>query len=126
MKTIICDIDGTLVTYKKDTLGIVKTPHDVLPGVIKHMNRWENEGCKIILMTGRRENLRKITEEELTKLGIPFDQLIMGCADSGRVLINDEGSKVKAHAVSLPRDKGFNDYDWREVGLTKLKLRKNN
>ena len=42
----------------------------------------------------------------------------MGYADSGRVLINDEGSKTKAHAVSLERDKGFKEYDWRKVGLT--------
>ena len=46
----------------------------------------------------------------------------MGYADSGRVVINDEGSRVKAHAVSLKRDKGFKDYDWREVGLTKMKF----
>ena len=30
--------------------------------------------------------------------------------------------RVKAHAVSLKRDKGFKDYDWREVGLTKMKF----
>ena len=45
--------------------------------------------------------------------------LLMGFADSGRVLINDVNSKgtVKAHAVSLPRDQGFDEYDWSEVGL---------
>jgi len=45
--------------------------------------------------------------------------LIMGCTDSGRVLINDlnfEG-KVKAHAVNLERDIGMTYYDWNEVGL---------
>ena len=120
MKTIICDIDGTLVSYKKDTKGIMNTPHDILPGVSEHLNKWENQGCKIILITGRRENLRKVTEEELTTLGLPFDLLIMGCADTGRVLINDEGSKVKAHAVSLKRDEGFINYDWSEVGLGKI------
>ena len=120
MKTIICDIDGTLVSYKKDTKGIMTTPHDILPGVSKHLNKWENQGCKIILITGRRENLRKVTEKELTKLGLPFDLLIMGCADTGRVLINDEGSKIKAHAVSLKRDEGFSNYDWSQVGLSKI------
>ena len=45
--------------------------------------------------------------------------LIMGFADTGRVLINDIGKQgqCKAHAVSLPRDQGFNEYDWGEVGL---------
>ena len=46
----------------------------------------------------------------------------MGYADGGRIIINDESSKVKAHAVSLQRDEGFINYDWREAGLTKLKL----
>jgi hypothetical protein len=43
----------------------------------------------------------------------------MGFADSGRVLINDINSKgkVKAHAVSLPRDQGFDEFDWTQVGL---------
>jgi hypothetical protein len=81
------------------------------------------EGCKIILITGRRESLRKKTEKDLQKFGIPYDILLMGYADSGRVLINDEGSKVKAHSISLKRNEGFINYDWREVGLTKLKLK---
>lgn len=118
MKTIICDIDGTLVKYRKNTKNIMMNPHLVLDGVIEKINHWENMGCRIILITGRRENLRKETEEALTKLGIPFDMLLMGFADTGRVLINDEGSKVKAHAVSLKRDSGFSDFDWSLVGLS--------
>ena len=117
MKTIICDIDGTIVKYHKNYLNMLTKGHIPLPGVIQRMNNWEKIGHKIILITGRRENLREITERELTNLGVPFDYLIMGCADQGRVLINDEGSKVKAHAVSLKRDEGFDNYDWSEVGL---------
>ena len=55
-------------------------------------------------MTGRSESLRKKTEEDLYMFGIPYDLLLMGHADTGRVVINDEGSKIKAHAVSLKRD----------------------
>ena len=86
------------------------------------MNQWELEGSRIILITGRRESLRDKTEKDLQFHGIPYDVLLMGYADSGRVVINDEGSKIKAHAVSLKRDEGFGTYDWGEVGLTKLKL----
>ena len=122
MKTIICDIDGTLIKYMGDNYGMLKGNVVALPGAVEHLNRWEQEGHKIILMTGRRESLRKKTEKDLEKLGIPYDLLLMGYADSGRIVINDEGSKLKAHAVSLPRDTGFVDYDWRDTGLTKLKL----
>ena len=41
----------------------------------------------------------------------------MGHADSGRILINDIGFQVKAHAVNVTRDAGWNDIDWGEVGL---------
>ena len=120
MKTIICDIDGTLVKYLGNTVGMTNGICDPLPGVVDHLNRWEQEGHKIILMTGRRESLRHITETDLQSLGIPYDLLLMGHADTGRVLINDEGSKVKAHAVSLKRDEGFLNEEWEKVGLTKL------
>jgi len=116
-KTIICDIDGTIVQYFKDTKGVIKKGHIPLPGVIEKINEWENMGHKIILISGRRENLRDITEKALTNLGIPFDMLILGCADSGRILINDQGKTCKAHAVSLFRDEGFEHFNWETVGL---------
>ena len=82
-------------------------------------NKWEAAGCRIILITGRRENLRELTEATLTDYGIPFDTLLMGYADTGRVLINDISftGKIKAHCVNLTRDEGFLNEDWREVGL---------
>ena len=122
MKTIICDIDGTIFKYLGGTPQVINGKTEPLPGVIEQMNQWEMEGSRIILITGRRESLRKKTENDLQRFGIPYDILLMGYADSGRVVINDEGSRVKAHAVSLKRDKGFKDYDWREVGLTKMKF----
>ena len=122
MKTIICDIDGTIFKYQGGTPEVTNNRVEPLPGVIKQMNQWEMEGCRIILITGRRESLRKKTENDLQRFGIPYDVLLMGYADSGRVLINDEGSRIKAHSVSLPRDRGFKDYDWEKVGL---KINKN-
>ena len=121
MKTVICDIDGTIFKYLGGTADVMKGRVEPLPNVIEQINRWEMEGCRIILITGRRESLRKKTEHDLQRFGIPYDVLLMGYADTGRILINDEGSKVKAQAVSLPRDQGFTNYEWEKVGLTKLK-----
>ena len=121
MKTIICDIDGTLLNYLHDRplSERGKTDHVALPGTVERMRQWEVDGCRIIIITGRRESQRTRTVAELERVGIPYDMLLMGFADSGRVLINDVNSKgtVKAHAVSLPRDQGFNEYDWTQVGL---------
>ena len=118
MKTIICDIDGTITKYMGGGhLAIRNQEHEVLPGVVEKFRKWEAQGHRIILITGRRESVRVTTECELERLGIPFDILLMGYADSGRVLINDIGSKIKAHAVNVERDAGFVDTDWGEVGL---------
>ena len=120
MKTIICDIDGTLVKYTGEGhLGIMNKEHELLPGVLGRMRRWEVQGHRIILITGRRESIRERTESELRRLGIPFDVLLMGYADEGRFLINDLGynGKVKGFAVNVERDKGWNNYDWPSIGL---------
>ena len=122
MKTIICDIDGTLTEYIDSTKvkgSVYNERHVALPGTVEKMREWEVKGCRIVLLTGRRESERKRTERELNRIGIPYDMLIMGFADTGRVLINDVGRKgeCKAHAVSLPRNQGFNIFDWSEVGL---------
>ena len=118
MKTIICDIDGTITKYMGGGhLAIRNQEHEVLPGVVEKFRKWEAQGHRIILITGRRESVRVTTECELERLGIPLDILLMGYADSGRVLINDIGSKIKAHAVNVERDAGFVDTDWGEVGL---------
>lgn len=119
MKTIICDIDGTLLDYLHDKPSDERGEHVALPGAIEHMREWEVQGCRIIIITGRRESERVRTEAELEKHRIPYDVLLMGYADTGRVLINDVGKhgNCKAHAVSLPRDEGFNKFNWNEVGL---------
>ncbi len=77
------------------------------------------KGCRIILITGRRESLREHTEACLTDCGIPFDVLLMGYADTGRVLINDISfsGKVKGHCVNLKRDEGFKTISWEDAGL---------
>ncbi len=120
MKTIICDIDGTLTKFLDGGhQRIVERDHTLLPGVLVRMRRWESAGHRIILITGRRESVRERTESELRRLGIPFDFLLMGYADSGRILINDISPHVgiKAHAVNVERDAGWDDVDWAAVGL---------
>jgi len=120
MKTIICDIDGVIFKYSPNgTDAIINENPVLLPGVKEQFNEWEKAGHKIILITGRRESVREWTEATLCDFGIPFDVLLMGYTDRGRVLINDIGGKghCKAHAVSIPRDEGFTEVEWKEVGL---------
>ena len=120
MKTIICDIDGTIFKYPPNgSAQIVQEGEQLLPGVQEQFNQWEMKGHKVILITGRRESLRSHTEAALIDHGIPFDMLIMGCPDAGRVLINDinYAGKIKAHAANLERDAGLSSFNWEDVGL---------
>jgi len=110
VKTIICDIDGTLTEYMGGGhKAVMENDHIPCPGVVDKMRDWEANGHRIILITGRRESVRQRTEDELRRLGIPFDILLMGYADSGRYLINDISPHVgnKAHAINITRDGGF-------------------
>ena len=120
MKTIICDIDGTLTEYMGGGhKAIMEQDHIACPGVVDRMRHWEAQGHRIILITGRRESVRERTESELRRLGIPFDILLMGYADSGRILINDlsPGLGTKCHAVPVLRDGDWNKVNWGAVGL---------
>ena len=73
-------------------------------------------GCKysyniIVLVTGRRESMRKNTEKQLSEAGIIYDQLVMGIGGGSRVLINDDkpnGTKT-ASAYSISRNNGIAD-----------------
>ena len=120
MKTVICDIDGTIFNYvAKGHFDLIHNPPKMLPGVLEKFRQWEAKGCRIVLITGRRESHRTVTENALRQAGIPFDMLIMGFADTGRVLINDinwEG-KIKGHAINLQRDEGFNNVKWEDYEL---------
>ena len=114
-------MDGTLTKYMGGGhRAVIENEHEILPGVFERMRKWEAQGHNIILITGRRESVRERTESELRRLGIPWDVLLMGYADTGRILVNDIGSLVKAHAVNLERDAGWDKADWKAVGLANL------
>uniref|UniRef100_A0A6H1ZLH8 Polynucleotide kinase n=1 Tax=viral metagenome TaxID=1070528 RepID=A0A6H1ZLH8_9ZZZZ len=110
-KTLFIDIDGTLLHHCG--MGILQTQKKkpkLLPGVIKKFDEWDRRGDNIILVTGRRESERTVTEEQLHSVGIVYDYLIMGIGGGQRVLINDykEDSKdPTALAICVERNKGI-------------------
>lgn len=113
-KTIICDIDGTLIIHNKPS-EVAKNSYtpELLEGTIDKLNEWERNGYNIILLTGRKESMRKITENQLSQLGIYYDQLIMGVGGGPRYLINDyksDGTKA-SFAINVERNKGIKDID---------------
>lgn len=109
-KTIICDIDGTLIKHNKpDIVASDSYVPILLEETINKLNEWERKGYNIILLTGRRESMRRVTEQQLSKLGIYYDQLIMGVGGGPRYLINDrkpEGTEA-AFAINVIRNEGI-------------------
>jgi uncharacterized HAD superfamily protein len=109
-KTLFIDIDGTLIKHRGNQTDTILEKPELLPGVIEKLNEWEAQGHKIILTTGRKESLRKMTEKELFKFGIFYDQLIMGLPRGERIVINDkkpDNNITTASAIEIERNEGL-------------------
>jgi ribonucleotide monophosphatase NagD (HAD superfamily) len=111
-KTIICDIDGTLIKhYTPDITSKNDFTPEILEGTLSKFNEWEKKGYRIILMTARKKSMKTITKKQLSSLGIFYDELIMGVTSGERYLINDmkTNNKDTAFAINLIRDNGINN-----------------
>ena len=109
-KTLFIDIDGCIAKHQGNLSSMFLNEMEILPGSLEKLNEWNAKGYIIILTTGRRECLRKITEEQLLKHGLFFDQLIMGLSRGERVLINDikpSNDMCVASAIQIKRDEGL-------------------
>ena len=110
-KTIICDIDGTLIAHTNPS-NVARNQFCpvLLEGTEEKLREWDRKGYNIILLTGRKESLRKVTENQLSNSGIFYDQLVMGIGGGKRYLINDrkpDGTEDYAIAINIERDKGI-------------------
>ena len=111
-KTIICDIDGTLLHhYNQGVSKQLETGYSkLLDGVADKFNEWDAESYNVILITGRRESQRKETEKQLHLLGLFWDHLIMGVGGGDRIVINDrkpDSDRDTAYAINVDRNSGL-------------------
>ena len=113
-KTIICDIDGTLIKHQPPNVSANSSYiPELLDGSIEKLNEWERKGYNLILLTGRKESMRTVTEKQLTMLGIYYDQLVMGVGGGARYLINDSkpDGEEAAFAINIIRNTGVKNID---------------
>jgi len=113
-KTIFCDIDGTLIKhFTPDITSKENFIPSILEGTLDKFNEWDKKGYKIILVTARRESMRKITEKQLSEIGIFYDYLIMGISSGPRVLINDmkPDNEITAFSFNLVRNEGIKNIE---------------
>lgn len=120
VKTIFCDIDGTLLR-QVDFKELNENNFEVLPGAREKFREWIDAGHHIVITTARPESLRGLTVRQLGNAGFQFHQMVMGIGREERILINNNSSKDpnrdRALAVAVGRDAGFNHSDWNSVGL---------
>ena len=112
-KTIFLDIDGCLIWHNGNLSAQVTNEPKLLPGTIEKLDEWEAAEHKIILTTGRKESMRGVTEKQMEKLGIFYDQLIMGCNRGTRVIINDKNPDYPelevTKKIEIDRNAGIKD-----------------
>lgn len=111
--TIFCDIDGTLVKHNPPSIAAhPETKLELLPETINKLNEWDSKGYNIILVTGRKESMREVTEKQLKEVGIFYDKLIMGIGGGKRIVINDKkpnNEDLTAESYCLERNTGIKD-----------------
>ena len=98
VKTIFCDLDGTLVEQPTDVTLLTSSDYELklLPGVKEFLHTIDSK--------------RSATIKQLERVGIWYDQLIMGFGGSERVLINNtkwDSDEDTAHAVTVKINQGL-------------------
>jgi NDP-sugar pyrophosphorylase family protein len=119
-KTILCDIDGTILKHMHSYSKVASMEAELLQGVKEKFDEWDSKNNRIILMTGRKESARDLTEKQLKSLGLCWDLLIMNAGNSNRILINDKlshESSDRALAINVITDQGFLNTNWEDSGL---------
>jgi hypothetical protein len=122
VKTVFCDLDGTLVKQPRD-ITLLASPEfelELLPGVKEFLHNIDSKRHHLVITTGRKESLRSATIKQLERVGIWYDQLIMGFGGSERVIINNtkwDSLEPTAHAVTVPINEGLLDHDFLESFL---------
>lgn len=117
-RTYFIDIDGTLLVHKgKNQVENCLGEGRCTVGALHFINDLHAYGHHVVLTTGRCENLRQATIDQLRRCGIAYHQLVMGLPPGVRILINDSKSDlpVTAYGITVKRDEGLLDLGgWEE------------
>ena len=106
--TLFVDIDGTLVKNSSSHFPPYIGNTDPLDSNIEILRTLYGSGkFQIILTTSRPEKFRETTIQQMTRVAMPFDHLIMGLYHSKRIIINDYSKSnpfKSCDSINLKRD----------------------
>ncbi len=100
-KTWIFDLDGTLVKHN----GYKTDGKDTWLNGAKEFLLEIPETDKIVLLTSRTDNEKKLTEEFLAEHGIRYDNIIYNAPYGERILINDKKPSGLFTAIAINTDR---------------------
>lgn len=108
--TFFVDIDGTIIKYRKFS-EIYTSKLEPIQDVIDYLNNQYDLGAVIIVTTARPNTFELLTKQELEKVGLKYNQLVMDCGRGTRVIFNDKDPDApeieRAIGINLIRDGGF-------------------
>lgn len=122
---IIFDIDGTLaINICRDFYNWGEVDKDIVNRIVaEHIGFHRNAGRKIIIVSGRDESCRKLTEEWLEFYGIKYDMLLMRPKNSFekdtviKKRIYESEIKDKYNVLAVYDDRLSVCEMWNELGL---------
>lgn len=108
-KSIFLDIDGTIFYNSSEYISPKWGDNEPIKNNIELIKNLYNQGrTQIILTTARKIEYKNITENQLKKYKIPYDDIIFGLYHSKRILINDFSNTnpyPTALSINIERDK---------------------
>ncbi|MFA9289478.1 MAG: AAA family ATPase [Weeksellaceae bacterium] len=131
---IIVDVDGTLAhMIDRSPYDYSKVDTDIVDIRIRGIVRIHtNSGCKVIIVSGRKDECYEQTRQWLHNHGVPFDELHMRKVDDNRAdyivkkEIYDEHIKDKYNILFVLDDRDQVVRMWREEGLKCLQVAEGN
>lgn len=139
MKTVLVDIDGTLANIEHRRPFLDETPANWAafnarmdgdtpnwPVVNLYKALWVSQAYNLVLLTGRNERFRKVTEQWLFWNEIPFGRLLMRADGDSRAdnIIKEEilaSLRAEGLEIELAIDDRQQVVDmWRDNGITCL------
>lgn len=114
IKTIFCDIDGCIFKHHGDLIAILANDCELLPGVLETFRSWNYNGYTVILVTGRPESFRELTELQIRKSGLFYTHLLMNLPRGQRIIINDIKPGIEqntAACINLIRNEGMENVE---------------